>query len=222
MPTPLFWASVATGLAVVAIIIVVLLPTKHSGAVYSSTPDTLPFDTNGQVNAIAQGADGTVYFGGSFSAVGKNAGYVAKVSLATGAPTNGFPQADQWINAIISDQNGGWYVGGAFSTIGGQPIAYLAHIKADNTVDQTFQPALDGPVYALAFNGTKLYVGTDEGLESFFANGTATGVDYGVNGTDAAAVYAVALGDGVVYIGGAFDHVGEVSRNNAAAFQTSF
>ena len=113
---------------------------------------------NSTVNAIV--VDGTTaYLGGSFTQSGFNTGYGALVSTASDKPVFAFPKTDNPIYAAEADGAGGWYVGGSFGTIGGQSIARLAHVLADNTVDPTFSPNPNSTVATLKLSGTSLYVG---------------------------------------------------------------
>ncbi|KQZ66436.1 hypothetical protein ASD66_23200 [Nocardioides sp. Root151] len=52
-------------------------------------------------------------------------------------------------------------IGGDFTTVGGKPRANVAAIRADGTLDPTFNPSTDGIVRALAgsADGTTVYVG---------------------------------------------------------------
>ncbi|MFZ2502505.1 MAG: hypothetical protein WAW88_07540 [Nocardioides sp.] len=53
------------------------------------------------------------------------------------------------------------YIGGNFASIGGVPRANLAAIRADGTLDPTWNPSANGIVYALAAaaDGSKVFVG---------------------------------------------------------------
>lgn len=52
-------------------------------------------------------------------------------------------------------------IGGEFTEVGGQPRNRVAAIRADGTVDPTFNPDVDGTVYALAgsADGSTIYIG---------------------------------------------------------------
>jgi hypothetical protein len=52
-------------------------------------------------------------------------------------------------------------IGGAFTEVGSQPRNHIAAIRADGTVDPTFNPGADGIVYALAASadGSTIYLG---------------------------------------------------------------
>ena len=59
---------------------------------------------------------------------------------------------------VISDGAGGWYYGGSFDAVDGLPRANFAHQLADGSWD-SWPPAFDGPVHALALDEGALYAG---------------------------------------------------------------
>lgn len=91
---------------------------KWSGAGWSKLGTTGVSGGGARVNAIAIGPDGSIYIGGSFTAVnGVSASNIAKWDgvnwSALGAGTNGT------VYALAFDKNSNLYVGGAFTTAGG-------------------------------------------------------------------------------------------------------
>jgi hypothetical protein len=113
--------------------------------------------TNGTVYATAISGN-TVYIGGAFSRVGPASGCGAPVNTSTGALPGGFPKVNGYVNAVARDGAGGWFIGGTFTYVGGQPRANLVHIASDMSV-AAWNPGTNGPVYALAVNGSVVYVG---------------------------------------------------------------
>src|SRR5207245_1839165 len=110
--------------------------------------------------------------GGDFDYFGARTGSFASISTATGttngkistsvdevAGNAGAPGPSVGVRAIVSDGSGGWFVGGDFKYVGGHPHPHLAHLRSDGSVDPTWDPQLDGAVYALALSGDNLYVG---------------------------------------------------------------
>jgi trimeric autotransporter adhesin len=114
--------------------------------------------TDGPVESIAL-ANGRVYLAGGFSYVGPPTGSAVRVDPATGRPSGRTPRIDGAVLAAAPDGAGGFYVGGAFGRIDGAPHGPLAHVLADGTLDPRFNPAPDGPVFALTLAGGRLYVG---------------------------------------------------------------
>jgi hypothetical protein len=174
---------------------------------------------NGNVNAVLE-HNGTVYIGGAFTEVGgEEIGKLAPFARGDGALRPGFPSVDRNVTTVIDDGAGGWFVGGQFSYVGGLPRARLVHILPDLTVDPNFAPGFNNNVNALALDGTNLYVG---GTFTAITNGGATltrtrfavldpatgaarslVADPGFNNT----VNALAVRNGVIYVGGTFDQV---------------
>lgn len=64
---------------------------------------------------------------------------------------------DGAVNAIVGDGGTGWYVGGSFSRVGSTERAALAHLTA-TSLDTSFAPAFNGGVFAMAKQGSTLYV----------------------------------------------------------------
>src|SRR2546423_14602490 len=48
---------------------------------------------------------------------------------------------------------------GDFARVGGAERNNIAHILGDGSVDPSFDPSADGPVYALAASGSTVYAG---------------------------------------------------------------
>jgi len=112
-------------------------------------PNQLAF--NGPIKAIAPAANGNVYLGGAFTAVGVATGSALPLDSSTGRIALDFPAIAGTVNAVLSDGADGWYVGGAFTAVGGVACQNLAHIRANGSVDTSFNRwRPDGAVNALA------------------------------------------------------------------------
>ncbi|TPW18535.1 MAG: hypothetical protein FD130_183, partial [Halothiobacillaceae bacterium] len=143
----------------------VVLSSGLSGVASAATPATNPekdfWITDGNVTSVAH--DGaSVYLGGEFTYVGPNNGHGVTLNVSTGDPSAQDPYIDgTTVYAVIPDTEGGWYIGGNFTRVGGVARNNLAHIKADKSVDATFNPNPVGIVRALALSndGSRLYVG---------------------------------------------------------------
>lgn len=59
----------------------------------------------------------------------------------------------------VEDGNGGMYIGGDFTKVNGEVRNRLAHFLADGSLDQNFNPDLNGSVYKIIISGDYLYVG---------------------------------------------------------------
>ncbi|WP_329379074.1 DNRLRE domain-containing protein [Streptomyces sp. NBC_01351] len=141
------------------------------------TADELPtWQPNGIVWAMAQ-ANGTVFAGGTFSAVRPPEGtagaeqeavnFVA-LDAATGNPTScklAFTIGDGTATVrtlAVSKDNKTLYAGGSFGAVNGTPVSSLAAIDiASCTPKASFHPSFPATVRALAVTDDTLYAGGD-------------------------------------------------------------
>ena len=137
---------------------------------------------NGTVYSILHQGD-TTYYGGQFTQAGYHSAFLGKVSLSDAIPQQNFPMCNSTIEAVLADGNGGWYVGGAFTQMAGQSRNYLVHILADGSLDPQFNPAPNGPVYALDKLDGRLYVGGSFTQIGGQAQGYLAALDMAQNGT---------------------------------------
>jgi hypothetical protein len=117
-------------------------------------------------------------------------------------------------------------IGGDFTTVGGQARRNLAAIRADGSVDPTFNPSPDGIVYAVAgtADGQRVFAGGSfanaggAARANLAALDAATGAavatwNAGTNGT----VHALTTSGTRLYAGGAFTAIGSSARRRLAA-----
>ncbi|MET9962902.1 DNRLRE domain-containing protein [Streptomyces sp. NPDC006326] len=141
------------------------------------TADPLPtWQPDGVVWALAE-AGGTVFAGGTFSAVRPPEGAAgterpavnfAALDAATGAPTSctlsftvGAGTATVRALALSPDKKT-LYAGGYFGAVNGTPVSSLAAVDvATCTVKPSFRPAFAATVRALAVTGDTVYAGGD-------------------------------------------------------------
>jgi hypothetical protein len=196
-----------------------------------------PWIVNGDVNAIAVGADGTTYLGGAFTRVGPVVG--GWVALDPGTAGKAFDSAlvDGPVSAAVDDGAGGLFIGGSFTQVDGVPRKGLAHLKADHTLDlawdvpvQTWSSYsgqwLQGQVDVLHRSGTTLYVGgvftrlggqTRSNLGAVDGSGNVIAT---IPEADGEVFGIVQLGN-VVYVGGRFANLGASPRNLLGAFSAT-
>ncbi|MGE7383922.1 DNRLRE domain-containing protein [Streptomyces sp. NPDC004126] len=141
------------------------------------TADPLPtWQPNGVVWALAE-AGGTVFAGGTFSAVRPPAGAggterqavnFAALDAATGAPTScelSFTVASgtATVRALtVSPDKKTLYAGGYFGAVNGTPLSGIAAIDvATCTVKPSFRPAFAATVRAIAVTADTVYAGGD-------------------------------------------------------------
>ncbi|MFC9295252.1 LamG-like jellyroll fold domain-containing protein [Streptomyces sp. NPDC057011] len=143
------------------------------------TADELPtWQTNGVVFAMAQ-ANGTVFAGGTFSAVRPPEGTAgaeqeavnfAALDAATGNPTScklAFTIGEGTATVrtlVVSKDKKTLYAGGSFGAVNGTPVSSLAAIDiASCTPKAAFHPSFPATVRALAVTDDTLYAGGDFG-----------------------------------------------------------
>ena len=113
--------------------------------------------TNGTVNTIATGEDGTAYLGGSFTTVGPYTGHAVPVDTTTGIKLGSFSKINGTITTIISDGSDGWYIAGSFTEIDGTTRNNIAHITSSYSVDASWDPNADGKIDILTVHS--IYIG---------------------------------------------------------------
>ncbi|MGI0016600.1 MAG: hypothetical protein ACREBU_24520, partial [Nitrososphaera sp.] len=130
-----------------------------------STPRDSTWITNGPVHAVAY-SKGLTYIGGDFTYVGPNTGYGAALNTTTGAPDLKFPKVNGAIHVVTADGADGWYIAGNFTKVGDFTRNWIAHIKADGTVDPNWDPNPSGSfssaathIYAIVVSGSTVYIG---------------------------------------------------------------
>lgn len=172
----------------------------------------------GTVNAMAQKGD-TLFIGGDFSYVAQPRSYGTIVSLADGSPDRVADRPDAGVAAAVADGQGGWFVGGDFSTYNDAPHPALAHMGADgHLMDWTADVSTGTVGWALALGGGWLFAGGDEVVTAVDAStGAYIGWELAISG----GVHAMALHDGILYVGGEFDMIGTQFRSNLAAIDIS-
>ncbi len=168
-----------------------------------------------------------LYIVGWFDRVGPHTGLAAPFNTNNGALLPNFPRLDgDWnadVRAIVPDGSGGWYIGGEFLTVDGMPLRNLAHIHADYSLDQTWKPDPNGPVYALLVSDGTLYVGGDfttigeQERQRIVALDVDTGALTSWNPAADSTVRAMAVSGNALYVGGYFQQIGGEPRAYAAA-----
>jgi uncharacterized repeat protein (TIGR01451 family) len=129
------------------------------GVASAQAPDLGMAVVKGDVSAVAQ-LNNTIYIGGvNLAYVGPRTGPGVPVDLATGLAKKEFPRLSGRVHAAVPDGTGGWFVGGSFQVVDRPAFAGLIRIKADYTLDTSWQPAVGGTVLSLTRSNNTLYVG---------------------------------------------------------------
>jgi hypothetical protein len=223
-------------------------PVSATGGAFDLISGTADPDfpkVNGAIRAVMADGEGGWFIGGLFTAVGD----VAMTNLAHVLPDNSVHTEwqstpdDEVLALALSGTM--LYVGGRFTTIGGEQRSYLAaldsatgRIQLDWRADAATFSLKPGSVNALLLSGDSLFVG---GFFSFVngaprehiasidaASGRVT--DWYPNafsgGQAFSRVDALAISNGILYVGGTFRAVGADGANQAdraflAAFDTT-
>ena len=183
------------------------------------------------VNASVSNGTET-YIGGLFNRAGSCLGGGLILSKANGKPTSrksAIEQVAGKVFAVAPDGSGGWYIGGEFKQVGAATRNNLAQINSDGTVS-TWNPNVNGQVYAIATNGGTVYIG---GNFTFVNNSTnrnriaaldaTTAVATSWNPNASGGVVQTLLFDGTstVYAGGYFTTIGGQTRSKLAQIDAS-
>jgi Domain of unknown function (DUF5122) beta-propeller len=186
------------------------------------------------VQALALGADGTVYAGGYFTTIGANAQprhSIAALDPATGNATAWSPNASGDVRALAVGADGTVYAGGMFFTIGAntQTRHYIAALdptlpgnasawnpSASDVVD-AIAVGSDGTVYA---GGQFLTIGAiPQTRGSLAALDPASGNATTWNPNASGWVFALApAADGTLYVGGNFPTLDLAAQQTFASF----
>ena len=202
---------------------------------------TFPKIEDGTVHASVPDGDGGWYIGGSFDTVAdETRNNLVHITSNGDVDPNFNPDINGTVRALALSSDGSvLYVGGEFTVVN-EDISrnYLAAFTTSDGVvvhRDTFNPNLDGSVYALALSSNEavLYAGGSFGevnggdvtrnyLAAFSTtNGIATAFNPDVDGIVFTLAYSTI--DGVVYAGGTFQGVndGDEERVGLAAFDVT-
>lgn len=189
----------------------------------AARPNTLAF--NGSVFTQGRGSDGTLYLGGVFTHVGTVTGSGVALNKQTGRVANGdFSIIEGRVNVVISDGAGGWYIGGRFTRLGNRAVqTAVAHVLADGSVDETWQPGISGDVNDMKLANNIIYVGGSLFVNNQFRSLVAVGTD-GVltswSPMSSGSVQTLLVAGDVIYVGGSFTSIDGLARNRLAAIGT--
>jgi hypothetical protein len=189
-------------------------------------PTTLEF--NASVWALATASDGTTYLGGDFTKIGLTSGQGVALDAVTAQPSvPGYPVIGAGgVTAAAPDGSGGWYIGGDFERVNSTTKKYLAHIRADGSLDPNWNPLPSSSVNAIAVMNGVVYIGgtftTVNGQQrvSLAAIDAASGNLTAWNPNPNLGVWTIAAANGNIYVGGTFTAIGVFRRNYLAAIDT--
>lgn len=177
----------------------------------------------------------TLYVGGNFTFIGGAARKcIAALDAATGETKGwdpnligGNPARDVFPSVFALAISGSkLFAGGAFSGVGVAARYNIAAFDARSGNLTDWDPSAGGPVYALAVSDSTVYAGGDFGgiggaaRHSLAAINTSTGMATSWNpniDSPYPFVWSLAVSDSIVYVGGTFQSVDGVERNNLVA-----
>jgi hypothetical protein len=193
-------------------------------------------EPNNTVRALAV-ADSKVYLGGDFTAMGSTPrNRLAAVSTAGTLDTTWNPNVDGKVRTISTDAAGTIYFGGDFTKVGSTTRNHAAAVGADGIL-KVWDPNVNGPVFCMGtdpllnlgepspnpyivIGGDFTKVGSE--LRSNLAkvssnNEISSSFKPNPNGPLYTIAFENRTANGMVYVGGDFSKIAEVSRKNAAA-----
>ncbi|MFW6051830.1 MAG: hypothetical protein ACODAU_11685 [Myxococcota bacterium] len=170
--------------------------------------------------------DGVLYVGGSFEGINEASRSGLAAFDAQGMLLPWSPEVEWGEDGVmaLAWSDGRLYAGGDIHAVDGAPRACVAIFGSDGGLEDGAPFVLDENdgcrVWSLAADDTGLWVGGEldapdgwqVGAFAFDTEGQPTGWDPGIDGE----VYALALGDDAVFVGGAFGTVASEPRKSLA------
>ncbi len=181
---------------------------------------------NGQVMSLALG-NGVLYAGGQFTTAkgGTARNHLAAFDLTAGNLTAWAPSADNTVNSVAVSADGTHvFVGGTFQHIGTSLQRYLAALDPSTGAPLAWAAHPTAAVVDMAVDSTGVYVastGSNGGNGGqVLAFNPSTGAQNWIGGMDGN-VQAVAILNGLVYVGGHFaNYCGAVPGSNVCRTPT--
>jgi len=201
-----------------SMVIIYLLLAFFEQQIYSQQLLQNRYAFNGKVNTVEVG-DNTLFVGGDFDFVGQPVRNLTMIDVNTNLANLNLPTTDNDIYGIIPDNLGGWYIYGSFSMVGDSIRKSVAHILPDYSVD-SWSISLDGPVYTMLLYNGAIYLGGQfyevNGEERWLLAAVDTDgnlLNWNLN-FDGNTVHTIATDGSVMYCGGYFSTVSNLTRNN--------
>lgn len=196
----------------------------------SAQSGTHRFDAYSVHNApdrIAHSNGYTMLMGSSMYETGKYSGNGVAIDAVTGIHDAHLPVITGNVAAVVSDGQGGWYIGGSLTAVDNEPVGNLIHIKANKTLDTSFNPDPNTYVRTLVLEGTTLYLGGNfaqvygQNRNYIAAIDVSTNTLLPWNPNANSFVHAIQVVGTTVYVGGEFSSIGGQTRNYLAALNST-
>jgi hypothetical protein len=183
--------------------------------------------------------NGTIYVGGNFNTIGatpSTRNNIAEISLSTGNATSWNPNintgGDQYLALVYSmslSANSSVYVGGSFDTVSGSTRNNIAEINISDASVTSWNPNANNTVNSTVVSGSSVFVagsfttiGGQTRSSGFAELSVSTANATSLNVTvDANQVGSVSVYSGNLFLGGSFNLMEAVSRNNIASINLS-
>jgi hypothetical protein len=206
-------------------------PRENLGAIHALSGQVLPGtpSANDDVRSLAVD-DSTLYVGGLFDTIGGQARVgLAAVELASGMVTTWNPDANGKVDMLHLAGSDLFVVGG-FSQIGSQSRSLMAAVNVQTAMATSFDPrpssAISGTrIEALAIDDSTVYVGGSifrsiggQRRQHFAALDRISGQATSWDPAPDSFVYALAISDHQLFLGGSFRSVAGERRARTAAF----
>lgn len=182
---------------------------------------------NGAVNTLAKDTvNNIIYLGGNFTYVGPPEANGAAINQSTLSTITAFSNPNGEVKVTIPDGSGGWYIGGSFSTVGDSSRFNLAHINNNGTVS-SFNPNINGTIWALKLYNGILYIGGDFSLVGATIRNNMAAIDVSTGQLTAwnpninSIVYTIDAASTEIFVGGNFNDIGGVTRNKIGGIDIS-
>lgn len=187
-----------------------------------------PSVTGGEVFTLQVDADaGSVYVGGSFTAVGLDSRhYLAEINSTTGAATSWNPDPSSYVDVLKINSGSSIFVGGRFNTIGSADRTALALIDRSTGLATSWDANLSlyRTVAALAIDGSRIFVGgsftsVNSVPRMYFAvlDKDTAALDTSITAGASNGINTLTVSGSNLYIGGGFASFGGVGRSHLAA-----
>ena len=144
-----------TALCITLLIAITTIAQPTPITIQAAEPEELII--NGEIYASLLSGD-TIYLGGRFDYTGVPRENFALLD-ATDGQAAASPAFNQPVTQVLADGQGGWLTRGSFTKVGETARAGLARIRADGTLDPSWNPTVSGVVSVIARSGSTLYLG---------------------------------------------------------------
>ena len=215
-----------------------LIVTASFYAMASNPPFAEPnpkLAVGGTVHAVLKQVNGGTIIGGEFDSVnGLPRRNLARRTADGQVDPDWRADVVGTVHALSEDASGSVYVGGRFSQVQGESRHSIARLSVEGVLDASWHPTVNGAglIHAISLDtmSNAIYIaGEFEVVEGFprahlakLSGGVEATLDAIWNPSPSYRVVAMAVAnDGAVYVGGQFDKVGGLPRQNIAKLTSS-